>query len=373
MIRQSRTGDYFMRWLSRALLLIMIIFTSACSSQAEVDEPTPTPIPTAVRPTYTVQRGDIVVLLSLGGRVAPAESTPASFAVGGTVATVYVQEGDYVEKGQLLADLDVLKDLETQWARASADANYEETVSNDTIKRAEIKLQIAQLNLQDLQNRRMPKAQTQIAELQVQLAQMDLDEIKANPALHTAAAKVKDLEQQMADAQLHAPIAGYVLAASRPGQTVRTTSPSFEIGDISRLELGVLARDEDLKQMAEGMPITATLATQTEKQYAGTIRQLPYPYGSGKNVGEVRVALSESPEQGGYKLGDNMAIKVVVQYRHAVLWLPPEAIRTVGGRTFVVLQGGSDEQRADVKLGVQTQDRVEIAAGLAEGQLVVGP
>ena len=362
-----------MPWLSRVLLFITIVFTAACTSQAEVADPTPTPIPTAVRPTYTVQRGDIVVQLNLGGRVVPAESTPATFAVDGTVGAVYVQEGEYVEKGQLLADLEALKDLENQWAKASADANYEETVSTDAIKRAEIKLQIAQLNLQDLKNRRMPKPQTQIAELQVQLAQMDLDEIKANPALHTSAAKVKDLEQQMADAQLHAPIAGYVVAAARPGQTVRTTSSAFEIGDISRLELGVLARDDDLKQMAEGMPITATLSTRADKQYAGTIRQLPYPYGSGKNAGEVRVVLSEPPEQGGYKLGDNMAIKVVVQHKRAVLWLPPEAIRTVGGRTFVVLQSGSDEQRVDVKLGVQTQDRVEITAGAAEGQAIVGP
>ncbi len=362
-----------MRWLSRALLLFIIVTASACSYQAEVDEPTPTPIPTAVRPTYTVQRGDIIVQLNLGGRVVPAESTPARFAVDGTVGTVYVQEGDYVEKGQLLADLEVLKDLETQWAKASADANYEETVSTDTIKRAEIKLQIAQLTLQDLKNRRMPKPQIQVAELQVQLAQMDLDEIKANPALHTAAAKAKELEQQMADAQLHAPIAGYVLAAARPGQTARTTMTSFEIGDISRLELGVLSKDEDLKQMAEGMPITATLSTGTARQYAGTIRQLPYPYGSGKNAGEARIALSETPEQGGYKLGDSMAVKVVVQHKRAVLWLPPDAIRTVGGRTFVVLQTGSDEQRVDVKLGVQTQDRIEITAGAAEGQVVIGP
>jgi multidrug efflux pump subunit AcrA (membrane-fusion protein) len=121
------------------------------------------------------------------------------------------------------------------------------------------------------------------------------------------------------------------------------------------------------------MPVTATLATSAGKLFAGAIRQMPYPYGSGNNAGETRITLNEFPAEGGYKLGDTMAIVVVVQHKRAVLWLPPEAIRAIGGRTFVVIPSGSDEQRVDVKLGVQTQERVEITAGLAEGQSVIGP
>ena len=359
--------------LRLCLLLAMLAASAACTSSTAVDEPTPTPVPTAVKPTFTVQRGDIIIALSLGGRIVPLDSKPASFAVDGKVGTVYVQEGDYVEKGQPLADLEVLKDLENQWAKASAEANYEDNISNDTIRRAEIKLQIAQLNLQDLTARRVPKTQIQMAELQVELAQMDLDEVKANPALHTAAEKAKELERQMADAQLKAPSAGYILAAPNPGQIVRPTVAAFEIGDISQLELGAVARDEDLKQLAEGMPITATLSTQPSKQYAGTIRQLPYPYGSGTSAGDVRITLSVSPEQGGYKLGDGMAVAVVVQQRRGVLWLPPEAIRTVGGRAFVVVQAAQDQQPVDIKLGAQNRDQVEIVAGLTEGQAVIGP
>ena len=50
-----------------------------------------------------------------------------------------------------------------------------------------------------------------MAELEAQLAQMDLDEIKANPSLHEAAAKAKELGQALEDAQLKAPIAGYIV------------------------------------------------------------------------------------------------------------------------------------------------------------------
>jgi macrolide-specific efflux system membrane fusion protein len=290
---------------------------------------------------------------------------------------VYVQVGDYVTTGQLLADLAILPDLETQWAQVSADAKYENTISNNTIRRAEIDLQIAQLNLADLTARGVNQNQIQIAQLQVELAQMNLDEIKANPTLHTAAVKAKQLEQQMQNAQLLAPISGYIIEAPNSGRAVKKTVAAFTIGDISQLEVGASVTDEVLKQLTEGQVVTVTLEAQTEKQFVGTIRLLPYPYGSGKeSSGDsmVRVTLNETPEQGGYKLGDRMVIAAVLQRRTNILWLPPQAIRTVGVRTFVAVEDASgQQQRVEVTLGLQTYTQVEIVSGLKEGQVVIGP
>ena len=56
-----------------------------------------------------------------------------------------------------------------------------------------------------------------------------------------------------------------------------------------------------------------------------------------------------------------------------VLWLPPDAIRTAGGRTFVIINSDSGPKRVDVELGLQTRDMVEIVSGLDEGQVVVSP
>jgi len=357
------------------VVIIMLGVVVSCSASQPTEEPTPTPMPTAVKPAFTVQRGEIIIETQLGGRMVPINSKPANFATDGNVGNVYVQVGDHVEQGQLLADLEALKDLETQWAKASADAKYEETISNNTIKRAEIKLQIAQLNLADLKAKGASQSTIQIAELQTQLAQMDLDEIKANPTLHAASAKVKELEQAMADAQLKAPIAGYIVAMPRSGQAIKTTTDAFLIGDVSQLEIGANVMEEELKQLTEGMTVTVVFEGRPDKQpYAGTIRQLPYPYGSGGNGGtDVRVRLNVSPDQGGYKLGDRVLITAVLQQKSNVLVLPPQAIRDVGGRTFVLVQTEKSQQRVDVTLGLHTRDRVEITAGLTEGQVVVGP
>jgi membrane fusion protein, macrolide-specific efflux system len=364
------------RSLCLCLLVLMFLVVIGCSSSAEpTAAPTPTPLPTAVKPTFTVQRGEIVIKTDLGGRVVPVNSKPASFATDGNIGNVYVQVGDRVEQGQLLADLEVMKDLEAQWAKASADARYEETVSNNTIKRAEIKLQIAQLTLENLKAKGASPAEIQIADLQAQLAQMDLDEIKANPTMHAASAKAQELERAMADAQLKSPLAGYVVAAPKSGQSVRAGTDAFQIGDVSQLEIGANATEDVLKQLTEGLTVTVVFEGSPNKQkYIGTIRQLPYPYGSGGNgATDVRVSLAVTPDQGGYKLGDRILMTAVLEDKPDVLWLPPQAIRNVGGRTFVVVQDAKGQQRVDVTLGLQVHAKVEITSGLTEGQVVVGP
>ena len=72
-------------------------------------------------------------------------------------------------------------------------------------------------------------------------------------------------------------------------------------------------------------------------------------------------------------MGDLVDATVVVVKKTNVIWLPPQTIRTFGGRKFVVVQDGDVQRRVDVKLGVVGEDRVEILEGLNEGQVVVSP
>jgi len=65
-------------------------------------------------------------------------------------------------------------------------------------------------------------------------------------------------------------------------------------------------------------------------------------------------------------------ITVVLERKEDVLWLPPQAIRTFEGRKFVVVQEGEGQLRVDVKVGIESEDRVEIEEGLTEGQIVIG-
>jgi hypothetical protein len=69
---------------------------------------------------------------------------------------------------------------------------------------------------------------------------------------------------------------------------------------------------------------------------------------------------------------DLTRIAIVLERKPDVLWLPPVALRTFEGRRFVVVQEGGGQRRVDLKVGLEGDDRTEIASGLTEGQIVVG-
>jgi len=356
--------------MKRRLLVSVIacaLFLSACGSGQVVSEATPTPFPTPIRPTFTVQRGDIVVEAKLSGRVVPLALETVYFQITGQVREVYASVNDVVKEGQLLGEL-----AEAQALRAQADE------TRRTIRRAQIDLEIAQLTLEQFQSQGRSPNEIKIQELQVELAQMKLDEVLQSLGIDPNSPVLDELDAQVAQARVFAPADGTVIAAVTAGRNVTPITPAFILGDPDKLELVAnldpSKGDTEVKEMFEGMPVTAILDANTEVKLTGTIRQLPSPYGTGaSDEGAIHVVLDSPPSASTYQSGDNVTVTVLLASKEGVLWLPPDAIRSAGGRTFVIINGESGPQRVDVEIGLQTRDRVEIVSGLQAGQVVVGP
>jgi RND family efflux transporter MFP subunit len=349
------------------LFVALALFLSACGSGQVASEATPTPFPTPVRPTFTVQRGDIIVEAKLSGRVVPLASETVYFEITGQVREVYANVNDVVKEGQLLGEL-----AEAQELRAKADE------TRRTIRRAQIDLEIAQLTLEQLKSQGRSENEIKIQELQVELAQLKLDEVLQSLGIDPNSPVLGELEAQVAQARAFAPADGTIIAAVNVGRNVTPTTPAFVLGDPDELEivanLDASKGDTQVREMFEGMPVTVTLDANTDVKLTGTIRQLPSPYGTGtSDEGTIHVGLDSPPSASTYQTGDNVTVTVLLASKEGALWLPPDAIRSAGGRTFVIVNSESGPQRVDVELGLQTRDRVEILSGLEDGQVVVGP
>ena len=352
---------------SFVLFVALALFLSACGSGQIASEATPTPFPTPVRPTFTVQRGDIVVEAKLSGRVVPLALETIYFQITGQVREVYANVNDVVKEGQLLGVL-----AEAQELRAQADE------TRRTIRRAQIDLEIAQLTLDQFRSQGRAENEIKIQELQVELAQMKLDEVLQSLGIDPNAPVLDELEAQVAQARAFATADGTIIAAVNVGRNVTPTTPAFVLGDPDELEvvanLDASKGDTEVREMFEGMPVTVTLDANTDVKLTGTIRQLPSPYGTGTSEdGAIHVAMDSPPSVSTYQTGDNVTVTVLLASKEGVLWLPPDAIRSAGGRTFVIINSESGPQRVDVEIGLQTRDRVEILSGLEAGQVVVGP
>ena len=356
--------------MKRRLFVVFIALAlslTACGGGQVASEATPTPFPTPVRPTFTVQRGDIVVEAKLSGRVIPLALETVYFPIAGQVREVYANLNDVVKEGDLLGEL-----VEAQELRAKA----EET--RRTIRRAQIDLEIAQLTLEQYKSQGRSENEVKIQELQVELAQMKLDEVLQSLGIDPDSAVLDELDAQVAQARAFAPADGTIIAAVNAGRNVTATTPAFVLGDPDQLEvvadLDPSKGDTEVREMFEGMPVEVALDADTESKLTGTIRQLPSPYGTGESdEGSIHVVMDSPPSSSTYQSGDSVTVTVLLANKEGVLWLPPDAIRSAGGRTFVIINSESGPQRVDVEIGLQTRDRVEIVSGLQEGQVVVGP
>ncbi|MHB1317258.1 MAG: efflux RND transporter periplasmic adaptor subunit [Anaerolineae bacterium] len=488
------------RALMAVLLVVAVIATGGCTglSSSGKEEPTPTPLPppeVAERPTYTVQRGDVVDTVTFNGRVSPTIEEELYFRANGRVLNVLVKRNDLVEEGQLLAELDnadllrqlaqaqielntaqsnldsALKSVDTQaaaaegkldiqrlqlqklqgslgalnldvqLARARLDAaqagstaeqlaialsSLEQAKSSlwaaqsardaacgnpgvqcnsaeANVQRAEQQVSMAELNLQTvqagptavdilslrsayeraLQNRRSADIDIAVLQKQIELAEAELALMagEADPQVTAAVERttlaVERLEAQLADTRIVAPFAGRLTTSSvTEGTDAQAFKTVMVVSDETKLEITAEPIAAQLDKMSEGMVANLVLSQYPGQLLTGVIYQLPYPYGGGGGTAledvDKKTRISFEPGDLDLQPGDLVKVDVTVAQAVDALWLPPAAIRTFSGRSFVVIQDGASERRVDVSLGIQGLDRVEILEGLEQGQVVVG-
>ena len=352
-------------------LAILILLLVGCNAQASVDngennvveEVTPFPTSAALaKPTYTVERGDVVGLAHFSGRIRPVVERELYFRINGRTRKIYVQEGDTVHTGQVLADLEGVDDLQRQ-----------EAIAKINIRRSEIHAEMAQLNLDyflKTADQLAPGYNEQLAlqQRQLELAQLDVT---------AASLGLTELQISISNTSLVAPMDGVLTAIKlKEGSEVQGFAAVATIADLNELEVSSSLSSGGGSNLTVGMPAIIKSNGGHGRDTTGVVRRLPSVVPNGtdeENDPSLRVKMDESPTELGYKMGDLVKVDIVVEQSLNTLWVPPQVIRTFDSRRFIVVQDGEIQRRVDVKLGVVGDERVEILEGLTEGQIVVGP
>ena len=389
------------------LLFLSLVTLTACNAAGDrlgryptADEPTPIPTaPAAAKATYVVTRGDITARLSLAGRVSPIVEESLSFTIDGQIGELHVEQFTFVAAGDVLATLDT---IQLDAARLTAQSEHDIAAARLAARaaeverarrRAELQRDMAQLDhdFAVAQAGAAPSAAEQHAidrlRLALELAQIDVEELDQaiDPALQAevdaAALRLAQAEADLAAAQIVAPFDGVVLNVEKGvGRGVVAGETVLVLADLNELQASAGARDSELEQLAEDLPASVTAADGRGPALPGVVAHLPYPYGSGgaeesvEGDKTIHVAFDDqAAARAAFQLGDRIAIDIVTATRQGALWLPPSAVREFSGRRFVVVESDGVQQRVDVVLGIAGDGRVEIVEGLSEGQVVVAP
>lgn len=154
---------------------------------------TPTPVPTPIvleKPTYTVQVGTVSKQLELTGRVVPVRQQDLFFRSDGIVRTAYFGRGDFVQAGDVLADLEKVSDLERQHAAAQL-----------ALQRAQINLENAHYELA-LYQINAPSPETRQAQAELNVVEAKLALLEAQRAFQSASSPADQATIDAAYAQM---------------------------------------------------------------------------------------------------------------------------------------------------------------------------
>ncbi|HJZ46402.1 MAG TPA: HlyD family efflux transporter periplasmic adaptor subunit [Roseiflexaceae bacterium] len=265
--------------------------------------------------------------------------------------------------------------------RAADKAHEDEIVKND---QATQKVVEAQRKLDSMisgkGNKDVIEAQRKVKDAELALEEAQSGSYNTQQkAVEDAQRRLDKAQKKVEDGRIVAPQNGQLLAISiSEGDNVTAFDPVVEIADPSQLEVASELSAEQMKRLAEGQPVEINTLSRPDVVMPAIIRQLPSPYGSGGSG-----AVQEQDRTTRFKILDLkgqeveagvtiVKIRIVLEHKDNVLWLPPDAVRSFEGRRFVVVRNGDRERRVTVKTGIETEDKIEIVEGLKEGDVIVG-
>ncbi len=257
-----------MRRTALWLLTLVLLLTACVPGATPVPPPTPTPLPTPVvpeKPTYTVQRGDVVETLTFTGRVSPVEEAELYFRTDGRVLRVHVARGDTVQSGDLLAELDVAA-LHRQLAQAQLALEAARTDLESAQAQRAYELARAQLYL-ELEQIALRKLKAYDPNLDVAVAQAELDratvELQQAQAAYDAVKELPDIAMRPEAQALQQATLAYARAKAAYDRAVRQAAQhAYDIQsqqkrvalaqlEVERLQKGVDPRLEQAVTRAE--------------------------------------------------------------------------------------------------------------------------
>lgn len=159
--------------ISVLLLCLVLVGSAACNPFGGGNEEE------VSRQLVEVVRGDLIVSISGSGNIEVANEAELTFGVGGKIDKIYVEKGDRVSKGDVLAQLDTgaLELALTQAQVGVTQAHLTVIQAQVGVTQAQVALEVAKYNLDRMEDVAEAKDDITDAKYEVKIAEMRLKEI----------------------------------------------------------------------------------------------------------------------------------------------------------------------------------------------------
>ncbi len=323
-------------WMPVVMIMAMIFYS--CSEQSEQKKQTARYVK-----TFTVHPGSAIKETVFNGVVNEQREVTLSFKVAGPVNQLLVDDGDYVEKGQVIARIDK-RDYKVNLDVATAQYNQAKSEYE---------------RYQELYDRDKLPANT-------------LDKIKAGYLM--AKSQYENAKNALEDTDLKAPFSGYIHQKLIENfETVSAGRPIVKLIDVSSLDVTISVPEAMVNQMEKVNKITCDIKNAHQENIPASIKTISKKSGLDR-LFEVKINITPNNRT---TVKPGMVAVVNVQYQpkgDSNTQVPVEAVFAQGSKSYVwvVDKNTNEVSKQEVSVGkLLGSGMIEIVSGITTGNVVV--
>lgn len=330
-----------------SMFIVCSVTLMGCSQKT--DETEQIPYVMVVQPNTSLNEQQ-----SYAGEVQARQQTALAFRVAGQITDRYVNVGDRVKVGQVLAKLDV-KDAQLQLNSAKAQLESAQSSANIAAEEYKRFQQLLPINA-------VSRSQHDAVKNQLEAAQASLKQAQSNYAVSA---------NQTAYNQLVANKNGVITERNiEIGQVIAAGQAAYQLAIDGDREVVIGVPEQAVNQIKVGRDAWVTLWSNPDDKFAAYVREIS-PAADSSRTFSVKVALKEG--QGNIQIGQSARVYFDRQNDN-VLSVPLSSVSANQQQAYVwTVNSNQTIRKVPVKLGAYGRDRVPVTQGLtAQDWVVVG-
>lgn len=359
------------------IFLISCVFLTGCGSEEEVILKTERKVTTQLIGTSNHSNS-----ISLSGNITPTETVKLSFEIPGTITDINVNEGDYVQAGQVISTLDT-KDYNLKVKAAQAQYDAAKKQIDDEIP-AKIAQAQSALDLTKTTYDRLKAlydvggiSQSQLDEITTKL-NVDTETLNtaisakdvAETSLQQAKAALDLANSNIKSTTLTSPISGVILKKlNEAGENTAAGYPVVAIGNVDKVYIEVGVPDDSIDKIQKGMNVTAKVYG-LDKDVTGTVEEIGQLSDTATRTFPVKILVDNTDK----KLKAGMTCKADISLEsNERIFVPLSSVIHLSSGEVVFVYNDKDKTVAQkkIKTGEIVNDKIEVTEGLNNGEILV--
>jgi len=274
------------------------------------------------------------------GTIEEASGASLSFASAGTIKRIYVDEGQTVRQGQLIAELDPTT-LQNAY-----------TISKTSLEQA-----------QDTYNR--------MKELHDAGSLPEMQWIQIENQLKSATAQEAIARKSLSDTKLYAPFSGYISSKiAEIGQNVSPGMPIVKLVNIGSVKVKISVPEDDIQRIAQHSSMKVVVPGLGNREFEGQVKERGVSADPRSRTYEVKATIQNHDGQ----LLPGMICQVFTNYMQGStgVFVPANLVQLDSdNKTFVWVVNGERALKREIIIDGESAQGAKVSFGLVAGDKLI--